>query len=111
MTLEQRKDNTYFDQNGKQILVGDLLRVFHFRDRKKIHYGYHVVVMEETSSFPVMACRAYYESSLYRLHVVCDNEQRVFETAKIVYEKDFETKRLKIKINKIKKNNEVENQT
>jgi hypothetical protein len=35
MTKEQRKDNTYFDQTGRQILVGDLIRVFHFKNGKK----------------------------------------------------------------------------
>ena len=40
MTLEKRKDNTYFDQTGKQILVGDLLKVFHFRSGKRNYYFY-----------------------------------------------------------------------
>lgn len=98
MTLEERKDNTYFDKTGKQILVGDLLQVFHFRTRKKIHYMYHTVVMEETKDFPVLALRSHYaDKPHYRLLSVCNN-QRVYMSAKIIDEKDFETKRLKIKI-------------
>ncbi len=100
MDLEGRKDNTYFDETGKQILVGDLLKVFHFRTRNKIHYMYHVVVMEDGKDFPVMAARDYCaEYPQYRLYVPCDNEQRVFKSAKIIHEKDWETKRKKIKIN------------
>ena len=98
MNLEGRKCNIYFDQTGKQILVGDLLRVFHFKTKKKIHYMYHVVVMEQ-SDFPVMAARDYdVAKPHYRLHVLCDNEQRVYKSAKIVYDKDWETKRQKIKV-------------
>jgi hypothetical protein len=99
MTKEERMDNTYFDQNGKQILVGDLLKVFHFKTRSRVHYMYHVVVMEQ-SDFEVMAAKAHYANKPhYRLHVVCDNKQRVYHSAKIIGEKDFETKRQKIKVN------------
>lgn len=99
MTLEERKDNTYFDQTGKQILVGDLLKVFHFRSRKRNYYMYHVVVMEETPSFPVMALKAHYADKPHcRMFVVANNPQRVYEDAKIIGEKDWETKRKRIKI-------------
>jgi len=47
MTLEQRKDNTYYDKTGKQILVGDLLKVYHFGSGNQTQYMYFVVVMEE----------------------------------------------------------------
>lgn len=96
MTLEERKDNTYFDQTGKQILEGDLLRVFHFKTKRKIHYMYHVVVMED-GSFPVMALRSYYaDKPHYRLYSVCDN-RRIVVSSKIVAMKDWQTKRQKIK--------------
>lgn len=100
MTLEQRKNNTYFDKKGRQILVGDLLKVFHFRTRKKIHYMYHVVVMEETKDFPVMAARDYNSvNPHYRLCAISDNDQRIYHDAEIVQEWDFESKRKKIKVN------------
>lgn len=35
MDLEERKNNLYFDQTGKQILAGDLLKTYHFKSRKK----------------------------------------------------------------------------
>ncbi|WP_312900214.1 hypothetical protein [Chryseobacterium taichungense] len=99
MDLEGRKNNVYFDKTGKQILEGDLLQVFHFRTGNKIYYMYHVAVMEETKDFPVMALQTYYSiKPHYRLYQVCDNEQRVYHAAKIVCEKDYQTKRQKIKI-------------
>lgn len=102
MTFEERKDNTYFDQTGKQILVGDLLKVFHFRSRKRNYYMYHVVVMEEITHFtpfPVMALKAHYaDKPHYRMFVVANNHQRVYKDAKIIAENDCGTKRKKIKI-------------
>lgn len=99
MTLEERKNNIYFDQSGKQILVGDLLKVFHFRSRNKNHYMYHVVVMEETGDFPVMACKAHYADKPHsRMFVLANNLQRVYKDAKIIGEKDWKTKREKIKV-------------
>ena len=98
MNLEGRKNNTYFDKTGKQILVGDLLKVYHFGKGNRTHYMYHVVVMEE-SDFPVMAARDYTANKPhYRLHVLCDNEQRVYKSAKIIGEHDWETKRQRIKL-------------
>lgn len=100
MNLEERKNNTYFDKKGKQILVGDLLKVFHFRSGKRNYYIYQVVVMEDTPPFPVMACKAYYaDKPHYRLFQVCNNAQRVYLDAEIIDYKDVETnsKRLKIK--------------
>lgn len=103
MDLEGRKNNIYFDQSGKQILPGDLLKVFHFRSGKKNYYMYHVAVMEGTEgdekNFPVMSGKAHYaDKPHYRFFVMCDNEQRVFFEAKIIKERDWETKRLKIKV-------------
>lgn len=99
MNLEGRKDNTYFDQTGKQILVGDLMKVYHFASFKRKYYMYHVAVMEETEDFPVMAISAYYTTKPHcRLYILCDNEQRIYENAKIIAEKDFETKRKRIKV-------------
>jgi hypothetical protein len=99
MTLEERKHNTYFDQTGKQILVGDLLKVFHFRSRNRNYYMYHVVVMEETKDFPVMAVKGHYADKPHcKMFVVANNLQRVYRDAKIIGVKDWETKRLKIKI-------------
>jgi hypothetical protein len=99
MTLEERKDNTYYDQTGKQILVGDLLKVFHFRSRNRNHYMCHVVVMEETNDFPVMACKGHYADKPHcKMYVVANNPQRVYLDAKIIGVKDWETKRKKIKV-------------
>lgn len=99
MDLEFRKDNTYFDQSGKQILVGDLLKVFHFSKNKTNYYMYHVVVMEQTTDFPVMAAKAHYaDSPHYRIYVVANNTQRVFKDAKIIGMKDWETKRKRIQV-------------
>jgi hypothetical protein len=99
MTVDERKSNLYFDQTGKEILPGDLLRVFHFRTKKKIHYMHHVVVMEETKDFPVMSAKSYYsDKPHYRLYSVVNPTNRVYSDAKIIGEKDWETKRIKIKI-------------
>lgn len=99
MTIEQIKNNTYFDQTGKQILVGDLLKVFHFRSKKRNYYMYLVVVMEQTKDFPIMACKAHYaEKPHCKMFTVAMNSQRVFKNAKIIATKDWETKRLKIKV-------------
>ena len=99
MDLEGRKNNTYFDQSGKQILVGDLLKVFHFRSRNRNYYMYHVVVMEETEPFPVMAVKAHYaDKPHYRLYSVADNTQRIYHDAKIISFKHHDSKREKIKV-------------
>lgn len=99
MTLEERKNNTYFDKTGKQILVGDLLKVFHFKSRNRNHYMYHVVVMEETKDFPVMACKDHYaEKPHCRMFVLANNAQRIYKNAKIIGTRDWETKRVKIKV-------------
>jgi len=104
MDLEGRKNNTYFDKTGKQILVGDLLKVYHFGKGNRTHYMYHVVVMEQ-SDFPVMATKDYFAvKPHYRLHVLCDNEQRIYGTAKIIGEYDWETKRQRIKVTTPKNN-------
>ena len=101
MTLEERKNNTYFDQTGKQILVGDLLRIIEYRWRNRNYYIYHVVVMDDRGSFPVMSCRDYnVDKPHYRMYIVANNPQRVFEEAKIISMKDRETRRLRIKIDK-----------
>lgn len=99
MDLEGRKNNVYFDQTGKQILVGDLLKIFHFGSGNRTQYMYHVAVMEETKDFPVMAARCYTnDKPHYRLYVLCDNEQRVYRTAKIIHMYDWRTKRQRINI-------------
>lgn len=102
--FDQLRDNTYYDKTGKQILVGDLLKVFHFQVRNKVHYMYHVVVMEETKDFPVMAVSGYRgEKPHCRMFVCADKESRVYNSAKIISELDFQTKRKRIKIIKQKK--------
>lgn len=99
MNLEGRKDNTYFDKNGLQILIGDLLKVFHFKSGRKTFYMYHVVVMEETGDFPVMSVKDYYaDKPHYRMYAVADNEQRYHSSAEIIGMQDYKTKRKKIKI-------------
>ena len=101
MTIEERKDNIYYDQTGKQILVGDLLKVYHFTLGKRKQYMYQVVVMDEsTECFPVMAFRDYKNLDPHcRMYVVCNNSQRVHFRAKIISIKDWQTKRNKIKVN------------
>lgn len=100
MDLEGIKNNTYYDQKGKQILVGDLLKVYHFGKGNKTHYMYHVVVMEETKDFPVMAVSAHYTTKPHcRLYVLADNDQRVYSRATIIGERYWQTKRQRIKIN------------
>ncbi len=92
------KDNTYYDQTGKQILVGDLLKVYHFGSGRGTHYMYHVAVMEETQDFPVMAISAHYTTKPHcRMYVIADG-QRVYRTAKIIGERDWETARKRIKV-------------
>lgn len=99
MNLEGMKSNIYFDKTGKQILSGDLLKVYHYGRGNKTRYMYHVVVIEETKDFPVMSGKDYDSAKPhYRFYVMCDNEQRIYHTAKIIYGKDWQAKRLKIKI-------------
>lgn len=94
------KDNTYYDQTGKQILVGDLMKVFHFMRGKRTQYVYHVVVMEETADFPIMAVSAPDTTKPHcRMHIAADKD-RIYRTAKIIYERDWETKRKRIKPSK-----------
>jgi hypothetical protein len=98
MDLEGKKNNLYYDQTGRQILVGDLLKVFHFRTGKRNHYMYHVAVMEETEPFHVMAFKTHYNNKPhYRAYVVA-NAQRAILSAKIIAVRDWETKRQKIKL-------------
>lgn len=99
MTLEGRKDNTYYDQTGRQILAGDLLKVFHFKSEKISHYIYLVVVMEESQDFPVMAmCDYWNPKPYYRMYVAADNEQRVYKDAEIIAMKDNDTERKQIEV-------------
>jgi hypothetical protein len=99
MNLEGRKNNIYFDKTGKQILVGDLLKVYHFGKGNRTQYMYHVAVMEETKDFPVMAFRCYTkEKPHYRAYVVCDNEQRVYHESKIINMHDWRTKRQRLRL-------------
>ena len=98
MTLEDRQNNIYFDQSGKQILVGDLLKVYHYGHGNRTRYMYHVVVMEETGSFPVMSLKGYNSNKPHcRMYVICNNSERIYVGAKIISEFDFQTKRQKIK--------------
>jgi hypothetical protein len=62
-------------------------------------YMFHVVVMEETPSFPVMAVKGHYSDGPHcRMYVLADNEQRIYREARIIGVKDWETKRQKIKL-------------
>jgi len=97
--LEILKNNTYYDQTGKQILVGDLLKAYHFGSGNRTQYMFFVVVMEETIDFPVMALRMYYsDKPHFRMYVATDKQTRVYKTAKIIGTRDWETKRLRIKV-------------
>lgn len=96
--LEILKDNTYYDQTGKQILIGDLLKVYHFGCGNRTKYMYHVVVMEETQDFPVMAVKGHYADKPHCRMYVCADKERVYKSAKIIGTKDWETKRKRIKI-------------
>lgn len=99
MTLEQRKDNTYYDKTGKQILVGDLLKVYHFTSRNRNYYIYHIVVMNHDKEFPTLACRSYYENSPhYNLFSLCDNSQRIYFDAEIISMQYRVIQRKKIKV-------------
>jgi hypothetical protein len=102
MTQEQLdilKDNTYYDQTGKQILVGDLLKVYHFNRGKRKYYMYHVAVMEETKDFPVMAVSTHNTTKPHcRMYVCANKNSRIYESAKIIHEHDWETKRKRVKI-------------
>lgn len=100
MNLEERKNNTYFDRSGKQILVGDLLKVDHFQVGKRKYYMHQVVVLEDTNEFPVFSLKDYEaDKPHYRMYVVCNNTHRVFFGAKIIAVKDWQTKRKRIKVN------------
>lgn len=60
---------------------------------------YHVVVMEETRDFPVMAISDYWINKPHcRMYVLADNEQRVYKSSKIIGCRDWETKRKRIKV-------------
>lgn len=97
LSEENRRSNTYYDKTGKQILEGDLLKVLHFNSRGKKHWMYHVAVIEDARDFPVMSGRGYDSTTPhYRFYVVATNKRIIPETT-IIYEKDWETKRLKIK--------------
>lgn len=90
-------ENTFYDKTGKQILVGDLLKVFHFRVRNRNYYMFHVVVMDEAKDFPAMACKEHFaDKPHYRMQIVANNPQRIYLDAKIIATKDWETKRKKI---------------
>lgn len=98
MNLEERKDNTYFDKKGKQILVGDLLKVYHFSVGKRKHYMHQVVVLEDKNDFPVFSLKDYTADKPHcRMYVVCNNPQRIFFGAEIIAVHDYQTKRKRIK--------------
>jgi hypothetical protein len=98
--LEKIKDNTYYDKTGKEILVGDLLKVYHFKSKNRTQYMYHVVVMEDTNfGFPVMSVRSYYEDKPHcRIYVLADKESKIFKLAKIIGTRDYQTIRKRIKL-------------
>jgi hypothetical protein len=96
-TIYERKNKFFFDKKGNQILVGDLLKIYHFRTKSKIYYMYHHVVLEQTEDFPVMAIQSYISDKPHcRLYVICNN--RIYYDAEIIHKFDYKTKRLKIKV-------------
>jgi hypothetical protein len=98
--LQFRKNNLFYDCKGKQILVGDVLKVYHFATINKIYYMYHDVVMQE-SGFPVMACKDYNsDEPHYMLYQVCDPLTFIYEGAEIISGSDWRTKRKRIKAKK-----------
>lgn len=80
-------------------MVGDLLKVFHFRSRNRNYFMYHVAVMEDTKDFPVLAGADYTtpDKPHYRMYVIC-LDSRVFVEAIIVHKNDWKSKRLKIEV-------------
>lgn len=98
---EDWKDNTYYDKKGRQILSGDLLKVFHFYiGKKKKAYMYLIPIIEDTTfGYPMMRLRAHYTTQTHCfMFYLCDNEKRVYKEAEIIGMKDWQTKRKKIKI-------------
>ena len=81
--------NTYFDKTGKQILPGDLLKVFHFRSKNKNYYMYHIVVIDEEDGSPEMALKTYCSDKIHcRMVGVANNTERVYFDAKFIAEKE-----------------------
>ncbi len=91
--------SVYYDKTGKQILIGDLLKVYHFGKGNRTKYMFHIVVKEETEDFPVMALKDYYAKvPHYRLYAVANKETIIYESAAIIAVMDWKTKRKKIKL-------------
>ena len=85
-------------------MVGDLLKVLHFGSGNRTQYMYHVAVIEETDWIFRNGCKDAIQKIKphYRLYVLCDNEQRVYKTAKIVNMHDWETKESGLKLIKVR---------
>lgn len=92
--IRRKIDEAVYDETGKQILPGDLLKVYHYtarRNRKK-HYLYKIALNYE----------GYWGANDFDAedksrHILQFDQRNVCVGAKVVYEKDWETKRKKIK--------------
>jgi hypothetical protein len=93
-------ENLFFDKKGKQILEGDLLKVFHFRTRSKIYYTYNVVVKVQNEKGEFFMIKDYSADKPHcLLWVAASNSERIFKKAEIIAG-DWQAKRKRIKINK-----------
>ena len=82
-------EQPYFDKAGNQIMENDLLQVYHFRERRrrKVHYMYHVVVLEEFKGKKYWSGREYFKEGNrghYFLRAVADKETRKINHSLII---------------------------
>lgn len=86
-------EDNYFDECGNKIEEGDLIRVWHFRGRhrRKIHYMYHIVTLEEFNGKKYFGGKSYHvaeNKSHYWLRAVADKETRVIHGYMVIDTKD-----------------------
>lgn len=86
-------DSILYDKKGVQILPNDLLKVYHFFNKRK-HYMYHVACKDDNGHW---RGRCYNDMEPhYYLNSSADDNGQILN-AEIINRFDWETKRLKIK--------------
>jgi hypothetical protein len=76
------KELPYFDEAGNEIMEGDLLRVWHFRERRrrKIHYMYQIAVLVESKGNYYWGAKMYHvteNKNHYWLKAVANENRKI----------------------------------
>jgi hypothetical protein len=95
MGIDPRERQCYYDENGLEIQVDDLLKVFHFRHyrRKEKIYMYHVAILQESGGTLWWAGKEYQRmenKGHYLMMATADKETGIIKGCQIINKIDWE---------------------